>query len=590
MARHPVRELVGYLRPYRLAAILAPLLMVLEVAMDLTLPFLMRRTVDLGIARGDLPLVIRTGLLMLGVTILGAFGGLGCTVFAVRAGINFGADLRSALYRKVQALSFGNLDKLGTGQLITRLTSDVNQVQELVLIALRILVRAPLLVVGSLLMAIVTSPRLAPLLLVLVPLLVLVLYFVIKRSYPLFFSVQERLDQLNSLLQENLAGVRLVKAFGRGPHEERRFAAANDAYMGSSIRAMQFSATVGPFMMLAINAGVAGALWLGGLYVVGGAVTVGEIIAFTNYLRQTLFSLMMVSMLLIQISRAGASASRIAEVLHAQPEVQDPAEPISPEEGWARGPIAFEDVSFSYGEGSPVLQDVRFLAEPGQVVAILGATGSGKSTLVNLIPRFYDVQKGRVAIGGADVRELRQAELRAHMGIVLQEPILFTGTIAENIRQGRPEATDEQVQAAARAAQAHEFIMSLPEGYNTVVGQRGVNLSGGQKQRIAIARALVRQPEILILDDAMSAVDVETEARLRISLRDFARGTTCVLVAQRISSVLQADKILVLEEGHIVAEGTHWQLLESSPAYRAIYESQLGNGPVAAQELADAGS
>ena len=237
-----------------------------------------------------------------------------------------------------------------------------------------------------------------------------------------------------------------------------------------------------------------------------------------------------------------------------------------------------------------MLQDVRFLAEPGQVVAILGATGSGKSTLVNLIPRFYDVQKGRVAIGGADVRELRQAELRAHMGIVLQEPILFTGTIAENIRQGRPEATDEQVQAAARAAQAHEFIMSLPEGYNTVVGQRGVNLSGGQKQRIAIARALVRQPEILILDDAMSAVDVETEARLRISLRDFARGTTCVLVAQRISSVLQADKILVLEEGHIVAEGTHWQLLESSPAYHAIYESQLGNGPVAAQELADAGS
>ena len=580
-----MRQIASFLRPYRTQAIIAPLLMVLEVAMDLVLPFLMRHTVDVGIAGRDLSAVVNTGLLMLAVTLVGAFGGIGCTVFAVRAALSFGADLRSALYRKVQSLSFGNLDKLGTGQLVTRLTSDVNQVQELVLIALRILVRAPLLVLGSLLMAVVTSPRLMPLLAVLVPLLLIVLIIVIRGAFPRFLRVQINLDRLNTLVQENLAGVRVVKAFVRTDYERRRFDDANEALMASSVQAMQFSAVVGPFMMLALNFGVAGAIWFGGVQVTYGTVTVGEIIAFTNYMRQTLFSLMMVSMLLIQISRAGASATRIAEVLESELEVQDRVAEgaTTGDTSWSRGALAFEDLTFAYDDGEPVLQDVSFVAEPGQTVAILGATGSGKSTLVSLIPRFYDVREGRVTIGSTDVRDLRQAELRSRMGPVLQEAVLFTGTIADNIRQGRPDATDEEVEAAARAAQAHDFIMSFPEGYNTVVGQRGVNLSGGQKQRIAIARALVRQPDILILDDSTSSVDVETEARIQEALEEVMRGRTCLMVAQRISTVLQADKILVLDEGRIVAEGTHQELMQSSPTYRAIYESQLGDGALLAQ-------
>ncbi len=578
-----IRQVAVFLKPYRRDAILAPLLMVLEVMMDLTLPFLMRRIIDLGIGGRNVPLVFETGLMMIGFGLVGAVGGVGCTVFAVRASMSYGADLRSAVYRKVQTLSFGNLDRLGTGQLVTRLTNDANQVQDLVLMALRILVRAPLLVVGSLIMAIATSPRLAPLLAVLVPLLVVVLAVVIKRSFPLFYRLQANLDRLNTTIQENLAGVRVVKAFVRADHEEQRFGVANESLMGSSIRAMQFTAVVGPFMMLALNGGVAAAIWFGGIEVYRGSMTVGEIVAFTEYLRETLMSLMMVSMLLMQLSRAGASATRIAEVLNTEPDVQD--RPDAQATFPANGRVAFENVSFAYDNGEPVLQDISFVAEPGQTVAILGATGSGKSSLVSLIPRFYDVTAGRVTIGGVDVRDIRQATLRAHIGVALQEAILFAGSIADNIRHGREQATEDELRDAARAAQAEEFITSMPDGYATDLGQRGVNLSGGQKQRVAIARALVRQPDILILDDSTSAVDVETEARLQAALEQ-AHTNTTFIVAQRISTVLKADKIIVLDNGRIVAEGTHQKLVASSPIYREIFESQLGGGLLAMQEAA----
>lgn len=581
MAVSPVRQVATYLKPYRRDAIIAPLLMVLEVMMDLALPFLMERIIDVGIGGHNLPVVLNTGLLMIVCALFGAFGGIGCTVFAVRASMNYGADVRSAVYRKIQSLSFGNLDRLGTGQLVTRLTNDVNQVQDVVLIALRILVRAPLLVVGSLIMATLTSPRLAPLLAILVPLLIIVLVAVIRGSFPLFYQLQSNLDRLNTFIQENLAGVRVVKAFVRAEHEEKQFGGANDTLMESSIRAMQFSAIVGPFMMLAMNFGVAGAIWFGGIQVDRGMMTIGEIVAFTNYIRQTLMSLQMVSMLLIQISRAGASASRITEVLDAEPDVQDSASPAPAFN--ANGPVAFEHVSFAYDHSEPVLQDVSFVAEPGQTVAILGATGSGKSSLVSLIPRFYDVTAGRVTIGGVDVRSIRQSELRSHIGVALQEAILFSGSIADNIRQGRPQASDDELHTAAAAAQAAAFIISMPDGYATDLGQRGVNLSGGQKQRVAIARAVVRQPEILILDDSTSAVDVETEARIQTAL-DKATTQTRFVVAQRISTVLTADKIIVLDEGRIVAEGTHHDLMASSPVYREIFESQLGKGTAAAQE------
>jgi ATP-binding cassette subfamily B protein len=569
------RRLAIFLKPYRRDAILAPLLMVLEVAMDLMQPAMMKRIIDVGIANGSAQVVLRSGALMALFAVLGAIGGVGCTIFAVRAAMNYGADLRAALYGKIQTLSFGNLDRLGTGHLVTRLTNDVTQLQDVVLMALRILVRAPLLAVGSLIMAVFVSPRLAPLLLVLVPTVVLILVVVIRRSWPLFFNVQRSLDRLNTTTQENLAGVRVVKAFVRGDHEQMRFGKANEALRQSSVQAMQFSALVGPLMMLILNFGVAAAVWFGGVQVDRGTMTVGEIVAFINYLRPLMFSLMGVSMLMVQISRALASASRVMEVFDTESDVRNAPEaapsPLVP------GAVRFENVSFAYDSGEPVLKNVSFTIEPGQTVAILGATGSGKSSLVSLIPRFYDVTEGRVTVGGVDVRDLSQEALRERIGVAMQEAVLFSGTIAENIRHGRLSATDEELRDAAMAAQADEFIRAIPEGYAAALGQRGVNLSGGQKQRMAIARALARRPEILILDDSTSAVDVETEARIQAALDAWlAEGGTRIVVAQRISTVLRADKILLLDEGRLVAEGTHAELLHTSPIYREIYESQLG--------------
>jgi len=582
-----VRHLRVYLKPYWKQAVIAPLLMVVEVVCDLMLPRLLQTIVDEGIAQSDMELVWRTGVLMVIVTAVGAVGGIGCTVFAVRASMNFGADLRSAVYRKVQTLSFGNLDRIGTAELVTRLTNDVNQVQELLLMALRILVRSPLLMVGSLIMAVVTSPRLALLLAVLMPLLILMLAIVIRRAFPLYQLIQKKLDRVNEVIKENLSGVRVVKAFVRSDHEKRRFRSANEGLTDTSIQAMRISVVTGPFMMLAINLGVVAVVWFGGIQAIGGTMTAGTIIAFVNYLRQALMSLMMVSMLMIRISRAAASGKRVVDVLASEPEVQE--RPDARESFRPQGRVAFEHVSFSYNGGEPVLRDVSFVAQPGQTVALLGATGSGKSSLISLIPRFYDVDGGQVTIDGVDVRDLRLADLRAVIGVALQEAVLFSGTISDNIRQGREDASEAEIIAAAKAAQAHEFITALPDGYNTWLGQRGVNLSGGQKQRLAIARALVRQPAILILDDSTSAVDVETEGKIQAALSRIMRDRTSFIVAQRISTVLRADKILVLDDGRVVAEGTHRELMAASPVYREIYESQLGNGVLAAQQGAKHG-
>lgn len=577
-----MKHLGTYLRPYWKQAAIAPLLMVVEVVCDLLLPRLLQQIVDQGVGQGDMTLVARTGMLMILVTSIGAVGGIGCTIFAVRASMNFGADLRSAVYRKVQTLSFGNLDKIGTAELVTRLTNDVNQVQELLLMALRILVRSPLLMVGSLIMAIVTSPQLALVLVVLMPLLLIMLGFVIWRAFPLYTRVQERLDRVNTVIQENLSGVRVVKAFVRNEHERQRFKNANQALTDTSIQAMRLSVGTAPFMILAINIGVVAVIWFGGVRTIHGTMTAGAIIAFVNYLRQALMSLMMVSMLMIRISRAQASGKRVADVLASEPEVQD--RPDAQQHFTPQGRVAFDHVSFSYNGGDPVLRDVSFVAEPGQTVALLGATGSGKSSLINLIPRFYDVDSGRVTIDGVDVRDIAQAELRAIISVALQEPLLFSGTIYDNIHQGCESASEADIIAAATAAQAHDFITALPDGYNTLIGQRGVNLSGGQKQRLAIARALVRQPAILILDDSTSAVDVETESNIQAALSQVMHHRTRFIVAQRISTVLKADKILVLDDGCVAAEGTHQELMASSPVYREIYESQLGNGALAVQQ------
>ncbi|MCU0503297.1 MAG: ABC transporter ATP-binding protein/permease [Anaerolineae bacterium] len=572
------RKLGGFLRPYWYWAVLAPLMMMVEVAMDLLQPRMVERIIDQGIAQSNMTVVIQTGLIMIGLAAVGLVGGMGCTVFSVLAATGFGADLRGTLFGKVQALSFGNLDKLETGKLITRLTNDVVQVQDMVMMLLRIMVRAPLLMVGSLILGIMTSPQLALLFVVLIPLVSIVLVWTISKTYPMFSEVQRRLDRVNTVLQENLAGVRVIKAFVQERHEINRFHKANDNLMDQNITTARVLALNMPLVMLILNFGVVAALWFGGVQVNAGTLQVGQVIAFINYLTQTLMGLMMVSMLTMRLSRSEASAERIHEVLNNEPEVKSKANALT--EFAPQGRVVFEDVSFSYtgADHDPVLKNINLVAEPGQTVALLGATGAGKSSLIHLIPRFYDVSGGRVIIDGIDVRDIDELALRRRIGVALQESVLFSGTIRENIRYGRPDASDEEVIAVAKMAQAHDFIMRFPDGYDSMVGQRGVNLSGGQKQRIAIARALLTQPSVLILDDSTSSVDVETEARIQAAMAAALRGRTGFVVAQRISTVLNADKILVLDDGKIAAEGTHDELMASSSIYREIYESQMENG------------
>ena len=574
------RKLAGFLRPYWLWAILAPLLMMLEVAMDLVQPRLVQRIIDQGIAQNDLDVVFSTVAMMAGLALIGVAGGMGASFFAVWAAQGFGADLRSTLFRHVQSFSFGNLDELETGKIITRLTNDVVQVQELVMILLRIMVRAPLMLVGSLIMAILTSPPLSLLFVVLIPIVLFFLIWIINRTFPMFGVVQAKLDAINTVMQENLAGMRVVKAFSRADCEIDRFNTVNDDWMDHNLKAVRTIAVTMPFMMLIVNTGVIATLWFGGIQINQGTMQVGQIVAFINYLMVTLTSMMMVSMVLIRVSRAEASAVRIVEVFEREAKVVAAPEPIQTFE--PKGQVAFEHVNFSYDDEdhTPVLQKINFAVEPGETVALLGATGSGKSSLINLIPRFYDVNEGRVTIDGIDVRQIEKTALRQQVGVVLQESVLFSGSIRDNIRYGRPQADEEKVIAAAKMAQAHDFIVGFPDGYDSIVGQRGVTLSGGQRQRVAIARALLIQPAILVLDDSTSAVDVETEARIQEALAQVRQGKTSFVVAHRVGTVLNADKILVLENGRIVAAGNHDTLLDTSEIYREIYESQMGNGTV----------
>ena len=573
-----IKRLLRFAAPYRRPALLALALLIAVIVFDLMMPRLIQRLVDDGVAKNDFQVIWTTALTMIGIATLNALMMVGNTILAARVSQYYGADLRSALFRKVQALSFGNLDHLQTGQLMVRLTSDVSMVQMVFLLSLRILTRAPLLMVGSIVLLVVTSPRLAAMMLVFAPVIVGLLWLFIRRTQPLFLRVQRGLDRLNQVLQENLAGVRVVKAFVRSTYENQRFASTNDELMGRTIAVRRLLSLLPPTMTLFINLGVVAIVWFGGIQAIAGDLTVGEIMAFTNYLLTTMFPLLMLGMFASFAPQARVSAGRIVEVLDSVPAVQDRpgARPIAT----AEGRVALEGVCFSYEPAcvETVLKDINLAAEPGQTVAILGATGSGKSTLIHLIPRFYDVTEGRVTLDGVDVRDLTQASLRAQIGVALQEAVLFSGTIRDNLRYGRPDASEEEVIAAAKAAQAHDFIMGLPDGYDSWVEQRGKNLSGGQKQRIAIARALLVQPRVLILDDTTSAVDVETEARIQEALEDLLRERTAFIIAQRISTALTADRIVVLDGGRVVAAGTHAELLESSPIYREIYESQLGDG------------
>lgn len=575
-----LRRVLRYAKPYSRDIIAAVVLLGLVVVADLSIPRLVQVLIDDGVANQDMNKVFTTSALMIGASLVSAIFMVGNTIASVRAGKNYEADLRDAVFKKVQTFSFGNLDDFNVGQLLTRMTSDINQLQMMIIMGLRMLTRAPLMFVGSIMIMYSTNAQLANVMMMLLPATLILVTVFVKTMQPFFTKVQERLEQLNQVMQENLSGIRVVKAFVRREYENERFGDANTRLFETQLKFTQLMSVFFPIIMALMNLGTVAIIYYGGLQVFDGVTSVGQILAFINYMFGIMFPVMLMAMMGGQISAASASAKRIMEVLDTVPEVQEAENPV--ELGEMKGRVVFDDVTFSYRDdgGDPVLTNISFIAEAGENVAILGSTGSGKSSLVNLIPRLYDANKGRITIDGIDVKDLTTQSLMSGIGISLQDAVLFSGTIRDNIKYGRPEATEEEILTASKAAQAHEFITGFPEGYDTMVGQRGVNLSGGQKQRVAIARALLVKPKILILDDSTSAVDIETETLIENALEELMADTTSFIIAQRISTVLNADKILVLDEGRIVAEGNHAQLMDTSPIYKEIYDSQLGEGGV----------
>lgn len=574
-----IKKLLHFVKPYWRRSLVALVFLISVIAIDLTIPRLIQRIIDQGINGNNRQIVITTTFIMLLISLLQTLFALANNLFSIQVGESVARDLREALFLKIQSFTFGNLDHINTGQLMVRLSSDTTAFQRMVQVSLRIGTRAPLLMIGSLILMFVTDSHLA---LMIVPVLLatsIVIVFFVSRMGPLFMTVQKKLDRLNTVLQENIAGVRLVKAFVRADHEAERFAEANEDYTGRNIRVMRFMATLSPAMSVFVNIGMVIVIWAGGIQSAAGGVSVGKIVAFINYLQTTMGPLGIMVMMANVVAAATASSERINEILDTVPEVQDPMDPKLLPDG-RRIRVVFEDVDFHYNGTNDglVLNDVDLVAEPGQTIAILGATGAGKSSIVNLVPRFYDVTVGKITWNGVDIRGIKQSDLLAEVGVVPQETILFSGTVRDNIRYGKPEASEDEVMGAAQAAQAHDFIMNLPNRYDTRIEERGVNLSGGQKQRIAIARALLLKPAILILDDSTNSVDVETETKIQDAMKTWLNHSTSFVVAQRISTVLSADKILVVDEGKIVAQGTHGELMQTSPVYQEIYESQLGSG------------
>ena len=571
-------KLLKYLKgPAIFYAILAPILMLLEVAMDLTLPTMLSNIVDIGIAHSDINYVLTAGAKMILFAFLGLIGGVGCSIFSTIAAVNLGQNLRDGLFAKIQSLSFLELDHFKTSSLITRLTNDITQVQTMVMMGLRILVRAPLLCIGGLWMAYRLSQSLSIVFVITIPIILIFVAIVMSKSFPLFKTMQEKIDKVNNVMRENLLGVRVIKAFTMEHKQRDRFNEANDDLMSQSIRAQKIMIILNPVVMLLVNFSVIGVLWYGGYLVQDGLLETGKIMAFINYLTQIMMSMMMVIMISMNFSRAKASADRINEVFATNSSIQENEKTAE----LTNYDIEFKNVSFKYHEHSEeVLKDISFKIKQGNQVGIIGGTGSGKSSLVNLIPRLYDVSEGEVLIGGQNVKTLSLSELRDKIGVVLQESILFSGTIASNFKFGYHEATQDELDDAAKDAQAMEFIQAKEDGYETVVEQRGKNLSGGQKQRVSIARTLIRDPKILILDDSSSALDMATESKLQRAIKERMKESTVIMIAQRISAVMDADQIIVLDQGEISGIGTHEELLKTNEIYRSIAISQLGEEAV----------
>ena len=570
-------KLIKYIKPYIIFALLAPLSMIGEVMVDLMQPKLMSTIVDQGVLGGDMDLIIRTGVTMLILIIIGGISGVASSAFSGCASQGFSRDLRNDVYKKVMGLSFQQTDRFTTGSLVTRLTADISAVQQLVDFSLRMFVRNIIMFAGGIFMMLSLNVSFGKIIAVALPVQVVIVLLIMRKANPLYSIVAGKLDTVNNVMQENVTGARVVKAYVREDYESGRFGDANVSLMESNLKVQRLVAILQPLLMVVMNVSVIVVIWIGGLQVQAQEMQVGQVMAAITYLTQILHGIMMLSMMFQTVSRASASARRINEVLETEPVINDGAGNFSSGE---KGTVSLRNVSFSYADasGRPVLSEISLDIKAGENIAILGATGSGKSSLVNLIPRFYDPTEGEVFVDGVNVRDFKLDDLRSRIGIVLQKSELFSGTVADNIRWGDFEASDEAVRKAADIAQASEFVLTMPEGFDSVIAEKGASLSGGQKQRLSVSRAVLKHPEILIFDDSTSALDLGTEAKLRQGLRESLKGTTVITIAQRIASVKDCDRIAVLDHGRLVGCDSHDNLMQTCEVYRDIYSSQLGAG------------
>ncbi|MDL2278537.1 ABC transporter ATP-binding protein/permease [Parabacteroides sp. OttesenSCG-928-G07] len=566
------------LRQYLGSLLLSPVLVLISVACETIQPYYMSKIVDDGILPKELNVITQTGMLMVLFAVIGLIASVINIYVSSNTSIRFGTDLRTSLFHKIEQLAFPDIDRFSSASLITRLTNDVTRIQQVILMSMRIMLRAPMLLVMSLFFIVRINTDLALVLAASIPILALAIFFILRKGFPFFLIVQQKIDALNSVVRENLINIRVVKSFVREEFESKKFVQSSEDLRDIVIKASNTVVAIFPVMQLVMNLSLLAILWFGGGMVIDGNLKVGELISFVNYLMQVLMSLMMLSMVIMTIARASASSGRVVEVLDAEPSLVNTPEGLQHTHRINQGKVVFKNVNFRYPGGeNDVLRHINFQAEPGETIAVVGSTGSAKSSMVQLIPRLYDVTNGEVLIDNINVKSYHLDELHQNIGMVLQKNELFTGTILENLRWGNPEATEEAVQEAAKAAEAHDFITSFTEGYQTLLGRGGVNLSGGQKQRICIARALLRKPKILILDDSTSAVDSETELKIRSNLNNLLNNTTVFIITQRIHTMQSADKVIVLEDGEIDAMGTPEELMLKSAIYQEIYNSQQVN-------------
>jgi ATP-binding cassette, subfamily B, multidrug efflux pump len=571
-----MKQYLPYFSAYKKALLISTLLVIADVVFEIVQPALMSRIVDHGIQQRDISYILTTGGIMVFLSLLAILANTGNIYHSSVASVGFVTDLRKSLFQKILRFSFSNIDRFSSASLTTRMTNDANTLQEVVMMSLRLLIRSPLMLVSAVIIAIQINRNLAGIIAVAIPVLAISIYFILRKGIPLFIRMQQQMDRVNAVVQENLTNVRVVKSFVRGDFEKQKFGTSNEDLRAIAVRASGTVVMVMPTMQLVMNVSIVAILWLGGSKIMAGSLHVGELISFITYITQILMSLMMLSMTIMTFSRASASSGRILEVLNSPIDITNTPRAIQANHRIGRGKIEFRNVFFKYHPEARefVLKAINLTVQPGETVALIGATGSAKSTLVQLIPRLYEATSGQVLIDDTEVSDYTLDHLRSRIGMVLQKNELFSGTIAQDLRWGNPDATDEDLRAACVAAQADDFIRSFPQQYETELGRGGVNVSGGQKQRLCIAMALLKKPAVLILDDSTSAIDTATESRLRQALRTQLKDTTVIIIAQRIASIQTADRIVLLDDGAIIAEGTHTTLMATSPAYQDIYYSQ----------------